>query len=221
VRFLSSVLRSRSFCLSAIRILQHSGDVSGLVAFKEARHIAWIDVRALQSIAVHHDNASTVSPDQRTRKSEAMQLGQLRGGEHKRVDRDHRVHAEVFQGCTPEQVNTSLLDRRVEAVLRKGKYFWYQLDGEGPDILFHFGMTGYLAIKGIKSAKYVRINTDAEWPPRFIKLELTFEDGTTMGFMDARRCGYMCENWWLSIHCLASLASFSRSESHAKNSTVV
>jgi formamidopyrimidine-DNA glycosylase len=97
-------------------------------------------------------------------------------------------YAEVFHGCTPDQVTTALVNRRVNAVRRKGKYFWYELDGDGPDILFHFGMTGYLAIKGHESASYVRIQKDSEWPPRFMKLELGFEDGTTMGFMDARRC---------------------------------
>jgi formamidopyrimidine-DNA glycosylase len=99
--------------------------------------------------------------------------------------------AEVFQGCTPDQVTTALTGRQVKSVSRKGKYFWYELDGDGPDILFHFGMTGYLAIKGHDSASYVRIKKDGEWPPRFIKLELGFDDGTTMGFVDARRCALL------------------------------
>ena len=97
--------------------------------------------------------------------------------------------AEVFKNATVAETETALLNRTVQSVLRKGKYFWFTLSGEGPDILFHFGMTGYLAVKGHGAAKYVKIKEDAEWPPRFLKLELTFDDGTVVAFMDARRCG--------------------------------
>ena len=95
--------------------------------------------------------------------------------------------AEVFQGHTPSEVQEALTGRVIEDVLRKGKYFWFKMSGDGPDILWHFGMTGYLSVKGVGSAKYVKIKTDADWPPRFTKVELTFEDGTIIAFADARR----------------------------------
>ena len=98
------------------------------------------------------------------------------------------VCAEVFQGHTPDEVRDALMGRTVDDVLRQGKYFWFKLSGEGPDILWHFGMTGYLSIKDVGAAKYVKIKTDETWPPRFTKVELTFEDGTIMAFADARRC---------------------------------
>lgn len=96
--------------------------------------------------------------------------------------------AEVFQGHTPNEVAKALTGRQIDAVLRKGKYFWFDLSEKGPDLLMHFGMTGYLSVKGVGAAKYVRINNDEEWPPRFTKLRLVLDDGTDVAFADARRC---------------------------------
>jgi formamidopyrimidine-DNA glycosylase len=84
-------------------------------------------------------------------------------------------------------VRAALEGRLVQAVLRKGKYFWFDLAGDGPDLLMHFGMTGYLAVKDVGEAKYVRIKDSKEWPPKFTKLEVVFNDGTTLAFADARR----------------------------------
>jgi formamidopyrimidine-DNA glycosylase len=101
---------------------------------------------------------------------------------------DHELNAaEVFQRSTSGDVVTALCGRVVDAVLRKGKYFWLQLSGQGPDLLMHFGMAGYLSVKGKGSAKYVRTHDDGSWPPRFCKLEVTFEDGTILAFSDGRR----------------------------------
>lgn len=97
--------------------------------------------------------------------------------------------AEVFQGHKPVDMVAAVQGRTVESVGRKGKYFWFSLGGDGPDLLMHFGMTGYLMVRGVGAAKYVRIKSDESWPPRFTKLELTFSDGAQMAFMDARRCG--------------------------------
>ena len=57
---------------------------------------------------------------------------------------------------TPAELSAALQGRTVDAVLRKGKYFWLQMSGSGPHLLMHFGMAGFLSIKGAGSAKYVR-----------------------------------------------------------------
>uniref|UniRef100_A0A7S3QJP2 Formamidopyrimidine-DNA glycosylase catalytic domain-containing protein n=1 Tax=Dunaliella tertiolecta TaxID=3047 RepID=A0A7S3QJP2_DUNTE len=95
----------------------------------------------------------------------------------------------VFVNCK-DTLQSALEGRRLLEVKRKGKYLWFLLDGEGPIPLIHFGMTGSIIVQGVGSAKYTRINIDTEnWPPRFCKLELVFEGGKRMAFVDGRRFG--------------------------------
>ncbi|MCU0728464.1 MAG: hypothetical protein MUE73_22215 [Planctomycetes bacterium] len=84
----------------------------------------------------------------------------------------------VYEGATPEEVARALRGRRVEAVRRRGKHLWIELDVR-PWPLFHFGMTGGFAVRG----------PDATWPPRFVRLTLRLDDGTEIAFRDARRLG--------------------------------
>jgi formamidopyrimidine-DNA glycosylase len=42
-------------------------------------------------------------------------------------------------------------------------------------------------VQGHGAAKYVRIKDSDEWPPKYTKLHLKFEDGTQLAFADARR----------------------------------
>ncbi|KAF5842509.1 Formamidopyrimidine-DNA glycosylase N-terminal domain-containing protein [Dunaliella salina] len=95
----------------------------------------------------------------------------------------------VFVNCK-DTLQSALEGRKLLEVKRKGKYLWFLLDGEGPIPLIHFGMTGSIIVQGVGSAKYTRINIDTEnWPPRFCKLELVFEGGKRMAFVDGRRFG--------------------------------
>lgn len=67
--------------------------------------------------------------------------------------------AEVFQGCTSEEVMAALQGKTLYAALRRGKNLWLQLDAElpgGPVPLLHFGMTGSIKVEGVAAAKYVR-----------------------------------------------------------------
>lgn len=73
---------------------------------------------------------------------------------------------------------------------RKGKYFWTHLDGTGDQVLFHFGMTGSLIVRH-HGHPYTELK-ERDWPPRFVKLELTMDDGTQVAFTDARRCSPEC-----------------------------
>ncbi|KAG5363536.1 Formamidopyrimidine-DNA glycosylase [Yarrowia sp. B02] len=140
-----------------------------------------------------------------------------------------------------ETLQQALEGRVVTAVSRHGKYWWLSLDGDTDNaVLLHFGMTGYIAVKGHRT-HYIMMENGGDkkardrldrirgeggvveekaangqsiiaanggdvpedvsmleeldeealeaqtWPPRFVKMELTLEDGTQLAFYDARR----------------------------------
>ena len=86
-----------------------------------------------------------------------------------------------------------LLNRTVKSVDRHGKYLWINLsDTKRRTPVFHFGMTGALVVRGGEKAEYKRFSVDASekhWPPKFCKLQLTFNDGTQIAFVNSRRLG--------------------------------
>ena len=53
----------------------------------------------------------------------------------------------VFNGTSPARVRRALRGARVEAVHRRGKHLWFELDAR-PWPLFHFGMTGAFRTRG-------------------------------------------------------------------------
>jgi formamidopyrimidine-DNA glycosylase len=64
---------------------------------------------------------------------------------------------------------------------------WWVFDA-GPSLLVHFGMTGGMVVQGVGAAHYKSFALDdSSWPPRFVKFELRFDDGTRLAFCDARR----------------------------------
>ena len=84
----------------------------------------------------------------------------------------------------------ALISRRIISVHRKGKQIWIELEGEGPSMLFHFGMTGSFCIRGVESATYKSFKVqDDNWPPKFCKLEIIFGNGVQLAFCDPRRLG--------------------------------
>ena len=97
----------------------------------------------------------------------------------------------VFDRVSPARVKRVLAGRRVIAVHRHGKHLWFELDRR-PWPCLHFGMTGGFHVPGRKSVKLVSSGAKhprADWPPRFAKLRLTFDDGGELVFADARRLG--------------------------------
>jgi formamidopyrimidine-DNA glycosylase len=96
----------------------------------------------------------------------------------------------VFEGVSPARVRAALRGRRVRAVRRHGKHFWLELD-RPPALLMHFGMTGGLHVPA-RPAPRLRSSRGAApagWPPRFVKLILTFDDGRVLALADMRRLG--------------------------------
>jgi formamidopyrimidine-DNA glycosylase len=88
-----------------------------------------------------------------------------------------RADPVVFDNASPRRVGAALRGRRVQAVRRKGKHLWLELDRR-PWPLLHFGMTGWLFTY-----------TDAANRPRHWRLELTMAGGTRLCFSDPRRFG--------------------------------
>lgn len=86
------------------------------------------------------------------------------------------------------QFEEAVVGKKVVAAKRKGKQLWLDFDG-GQSALFHFGMTGSFAVQGVKGVDFVEFKVDAtsQWPPRFCKCELAFDDGLRVAFCDPRR----------------------------------
>ncbi|AOW06814.1 Formamidopyrimidine-DNA glycosylase N-terminal domain-domain-containing protein [Yarrowia lipolytica] len=140
-----------------------------------------------------------------------------------------------------EALQKALQGRVITNVSRHGKYWWLTLDGDADNaVLLHFGMTGYISVKGHRT-HYIMMENGGDkkardrldrirgdggvveekaangqsiiaanggdipedvsmleelaeeeleqqtWPPRFVKMDLTLEDGTKLAFYDARR----------------------------------
>jgi len=83
----------------------------------------------------------------------------------------------VYTGVTPRRFALALKGRRVEAVRRRGKHLWMELDRR-PWPAFHFGMTGSF-----------RVYRDARERPKFWRVELLLDDGTRLAMRDPRRLG--------------------------------
>jgi formamidopyrimidine-DNA glycosylase len=97
----------------------------------------------------------------------------------------------VFERVPAVRFRRALLGRRVRAVKRHGKHLWLELDRR-PWPCLHFGMTGGFHVPGRGTVRLVahgRKGPGVVWPPRFVKLILTFDDGGELAYADARRLG--------------------------------
>jgi len=97
----------------------------------------------------------------------------------------------VFERIPATRWRRALLDRRVGAVKRHGKHLWFELDRR-PWPCMHFGMTGGFHTPGRGTLRLVahgKKGPGLDWPPRFVKLILRFDDGGELAFADARRLG--------------------------------
>lgn len=97
----------------------------------------------------------------------------------------------VVEGATPAGVRRALTGRTVRGAHRHGKHLWLELDRR-PWPCFHFGMAGGLhapRTRGVKLVSHGERGPGHEWPPRFTKLRLVFDDGGELAMADGRRLG--------------------------------
>ncbi|KAI1966711.1 hypothetical protein LOZ58_000199 [Ophidiomyces ophidiicola] len=106
------------------------------------------------------------------------------------AEHDDLVFGKV--GTSAEEFQQQMQGKKVVGVGQQGKYFWLVMS-EPPHPVMHFGMTGWLSIKGVACCHY-RASTAAQatsWPPKFCKFQLLFDDKaeTEAAFVDPRRLG--------------------------------
>ena len=83
----------------------------------------------------------------------------------------------------------------IRAACRRGKQLWVELAAKkgGPascSLLVHCGMTGALVLQDTAATPYKNFTVDeTQWPPKFTKLELEFDQGPPLAFCDPRRFG--------------------------------
>jgi len=98
------------------------------------------------------------------------------------------VDEKVFEGVSPDAISAALLQKVPLAARRLGKHCYLDFGPNHPALLLHLGMTGGTVVCGKGGAHYQRYSVDdATWPPKFLRLELHFEDGTQWAFCDSRR----------------------------------
>jgi formamidopyrimidine-DNA glycosylase len=112
----------------------------------------------------------------------------------KRIARVEVVRdAIVFSGFAPKAVEKALVGRTVAEVARHGKFFWLTLDGEGPTVYGHLGMSGWVRAIGKRGTRLQSHGEapfdDEEGRPRFLKLGIYSSDGSGVVLTDPRRLG--------------------------------
>ncbi len=99
----------------------------------------------------------------------------------------------VFSGHSPRAIRQALVGRVVEAIGRRGKVFWIDLRGSGPNVFGHLGMSGWIREVG---AHGTRLQSQGEAPldderglPRFLRLRIETSGGNAVALTDPRRLG--------------------------------
>lgn len=83
----------------------------------------------------------------------------------------------VLSGCSPSAFCNKLVGKRITAVGRRGKYFWFEFH-DATSLLLHLGMTGWMAFPA-----------SGEPVPRFTRILFELDGGRRAAFTDPRRFG--------------------------------
>ncbi len=110
----------------------------------------------------------------------------------KRIERVEVMPDEiVLSGNPPEAIEAALVGRTVTNVGRRGKFWWLELDGDGPTVFGHLGMSGWIREVGTEGKRLHSHGkaplVDASGRPRFLKLMIVVEGGEGVAFTDSRR----------------------------------
>ncbi|KAI8921238.1 DNA glycosylase/AP lyase [Powellomyces hirtus] len=94
----------------------------------------------------------------------------------------------VYHDCQNTHFE-ELVGKKLVDTGRRGKIFYLLMD-EGPNPVLHLGMTGSVRIKGEPGLEYMDFSTeDDNWPPKYWKFVIRFDDDRELAFTDARRLG--------------------------------
>ena len=103
---------------------------------------------------------------------------------------DGSFDEKIFKDVERKAFVSALLNKTLKAAHRRGKHMWWDMSGGADSPLFHFGMTGAFSIRGKGAMKYKAFVVDtSNWPPRFAKLVVTFDNGIALAYTDPRRFG--------------------------------
>ncbi len=98
----------------------------------------------------------------------------------------------VMGAIPPEAFREAIEGRTLRSVGRKGKYWWLDF-GEAPVVFGHLGMSGWVrSVDGLDEGARLHSHGKAalfepDGTPRFLKLMLHAEDGSTVAMTDGRR----------------------------------
>ncbi|WPJ67159.1 hypothetical protein SMAC4_07911 [Sordaria macrospora] len=96
-------------------------------------------------------------------------------------------------GTDGPKMAADLIGKKIISAGTQGKYFWMEMSMP-PHLVMHFGMTGWIHIKGERTAYtnyYKKMKPDEldKWPPKYWKFKIVTEEGDEMAFTDPRRFG--------------------------------
>ncbi|KAI9738613.1 MAG: hypothetical protein M1834_008117 [Cirrosporium novae-zelandiae] len=106
------------------------------------------------------------------------------------VQEDNNVYGKA--GATSAHFQTAMTGKTVVGAGQQGKYFWLVMSSP-PHPVMHFGMTGWMKIRGQETYYYREKSedTEEEWPPKYWKFILEAkgegEERCEVAFVDARR----------------------------------
>ncbi|KAK3401605.1 hypothetical protein B0T20DRAFT_118553 [Sordaria brevicollis] len=96
-------------------------------------------------------------------------------------------------GTDGPKMAAGLIGKKIVSAGTQGKYFWMEMS-KPPHLVMHFGMTGWIHIKGERTAYtnyYKKMKADEidKWPPKYWKFKIVTKEGDEMAFTDPRRFG--------------------------------
>ena len=112
----------------------------------------------------------------------------------KRIVRVTTRPDDIVMGTTPpEAFHAAIEGRTLRSVGRKGKYWWLDF-GEAPIVFGHLGMSGWVRPMENSLEPWTRLHShgkaklfEEDGTPRFMKIMLEAEDGSTLAMTDGRR----------------------------------
>ncbi len=111
---------------------------------------------------------------------------------HKIVDVEAAPDNLVFGDAPPEALVSALKGRTPKNIGRKGKTWWIEFE-DSPALVGHLGMAGWIREIGAPTTRLKEHGNapldDEDGRPKFLKLNMTTDEGKSIVFTDGRRLG--------------------------------